>query len=149
MTTITDLILRPWKHLPRRVFVLVFTLSGLFLTACASQTAEPENAISERAQSRWDALLAGDFETAHAFFSPGYRSKVSVIDFAVKVRTQPVRWTSAEYLDHSCTETTCTVRFNIGYTVARPVAGIDKWNGTSITEEKWIKTEGQWWYLPD
>jgi len=129
--------------------LLAFMLSGLFLSACASQAVEPENGLSVRAQSRWDVLLAGDYEAAYAYFSPGYRSTTSMIDYAVKIRTQRVHWTSAEYRDHSCTESTCTVRFDIGYTVAKPVAGLDKWDGSSITEEKWIKTNGQWWYLPD
>jgi len=135
--------------LSRPALVLVTMLSALFLSACASQVVELENDISVRAQNRWDALLAGDFETAYEYFSPGYRSTVSMIDFAVNVRTQRVRWTSAEYKDHSCTESTCTVRFNIGFTVAKPVVGLDKWDGNNITEEKWVKTNGQWWYLPD
>ncbi len=149
MTTITDLIFRPCGHLHRRVLLLACVISGLFLSACASQTADPENAISARAQNRWDALLADDFETAYAFYSPGYRSTMSMIDFAVRIRTQPVRWTSAEYQDHSCTETTCTVRFKIGFIVSKPVVGLDKWEDSSILKEKWIKTDGQWWYLPD
>ena len=149
MTTITDLIFRPCEHLHRRFLLLACMISGLFLSACASQAVDPENVISARAQNRWDALLAGDFETAYAFYSPGYRSTMSMIDFAVRIRTQPVRWTSADYQDHSCTETTCTVRFKIGYMVSKPVVGLDKWEDSSILKEKWIKTDGQWWYLPD
>jgi hypothetical protein len=130
------------------VLLFAIMMTGVFLTACATAPENTENSIEERAQDRWDALLAGDYETAYSYFSPGYRSSVSVVDFEIMVRTRRVRWVSAEYMDHSCEESACTVKFKIGFKVARPVLGMPEWKGYDTVDEKWVKTKGQWWYLP-
>jgi hypothetical protein len=132
----------------RPILLLAFMLAALFLSACASTTPKPDNTIVKRAQDRWAALLADDFETAYSYYSPGYRSTTSVIDFAFKIRARRVRWTSAEYKEHSCAENSCTLVFKVGFTVNKPVPGLDKYDGSDTTEEKWVKTDGQWWYLP-
>ena len=124
-------------------------LAALLLAACATAPQSDGDIVAERAQARWDALLAGDLEEAYAFYSPGYRSTTSVIDFGVSIRTRRVMWTSAEYLEHQCEEKRCTVIFNIGFRVHRPVPGLDAWDGTDRVEESWVKTDGQWWYLPN
>lgn len=124
-------------------------LAVLVLPGCASKPVTDDQVVAERAQARWDALLAGDLEGAYEYFSPGYRSTVSVIDFAVDLRTRRIGWISAEYLEHNCEGSRCTVKFDLGYRVRRPVPGLDVWNGTDRIEENWIKTKGQWWYLPE
>jgi hypothetical protein len=137
-----------WRRMGKPGRLFVFMVAGVFLTACATAPENTENSIAERAQDRWEALLAGDYETAYAFYSPGYRSTKSVVDFAIGVRSRRVRWTSAEYMEHSCLENSCTVLFNVGFTVNRPVPGMKKFEGSNTVEEKWVKTEGQWWYFP-
>jgi len=135
----------------RPVPLLAAMLIGLFLSACASRATTPEDAekaLVERAQNRWDTLLAGDYEGAYAYYSPGYRSTTSVIDFAIGIRMRRVRWTTADYKAHSCTENTCTIKFDVGFSVDRPVPGMDKYESSSMIEDQWVKTEGQWWYLP-
>jgi hypothetical protein len=128
--------------------LFAFMMAGVLLTACATAPGNTENSIEDRAQNRWDALLAGDYESAYAFYSPGYRSTRSVVDFAIGIRSRRVRWTSAEYMEHNCLENSCTVLFNVGFTVNKPVPGMKKFDGSNTVEEKWVKTEGQWWYLP-
>ncbi len=137
-----------WRRMGKPVLLFAFMMTGVFLTACATAPENTENSIAVRAQDRWDALLAGDYETAYAFYSPGYRSTRSVVDFAIGIRSRRVRWTSAEYMEHSCLENSCTVLFNVGFTVNKPVPGMKKFDGSNTVEEKWVKTEGQWWYLP-
>ncbi len=140
-----------WRRLGKPALLLTFMLAGAFLSACAGRAplpASPDNSIAERAQQRWDALLAGDFETAYAFYSPGYRSAASMIDMAFEVRSRRVRWTSAQYKEHSCLQNSCTLLFDVGWTVNKPVPGLNKWDGSDIIEEKWIKTGGKWWFLP-
>ncbi len=139
------------QRLGKPALLLAFMMTGVLLSACASRTPVPEgpdNFIAERAQNRWDALLAGDFETAYAFYSPGYRSSTSMIDLAFKIRSRRVRWTSAQYKEHRCVENSCTVLFDVGFTVNKPVPGLNKWDGSNIMEEKWVKTDEQWWFLP-
>ncbi len=141
-----------WRRLGRSGLLLTFIMTGMFLASCATVTPEsenPDNFIAERAQDRWDALLSGDFRKAYSFYSPGYRSTMSAEDLAFEVRSRRVLWTSAQYKEHSCQENTCTVSFDVGFTVHKPVPGLDKWDSSKIMEEKWVKTGGEWWYVPD
>jgi hypothetical protein len=137
-----------WRRMGKPGLLFALMVAGVFLTACATAPENTENSIEERAQDRWDALLAGDYETAYRYFSPGYRSSVSVVDFEIMVRTRRVRWVTAEYMEQSCEESACTVKFKIGFKVARPVLGMPEWKGYDTVDEKWVKTKGQWWYLP-
>ena len=130
----------------RAACTLLLACSALLLAACAA--APKTDPVVERAQARWNALVAGDLETAYSYFSPGYRSTTSLVDYGVTLRKRPVKWTSAAYKDHSCEENRCIVRFDIGFRVPRPVPGLNVWNGNSVVEDTWVRTDGQWWYLP-
>lgn len=122
----------------------------LLLAACAT-TSGPgrDGLVPERAQARWDALLAGDYATAYAYASPGYRSGTSLTDFEIEERTRRVRYTSAEVKEHACAESLCTVKLFLGYTVVRPVAGVPEWDSGGLVEERWIFSDGNWWFLPE
>jgi hypothetical protein len=123
-------------------------LAVLLLSACAA-TGPQTPPVVDRAQERWDALIAGDLEKAYTYYSPGYRSSTSLIDFGVSIRTRRVQWTSATYKDHSCEGERCIVRFDIGFRVPRPVPGLDVFDGKDVAEDTWIRSQGQWWYVPN
>ena len=136
-----------FANLPR---VIAASLCLLTLVACATTSpAARDKLIEQRAQARWDALLARDYATAYGYLSPGYRSATSVTDFEIEVRSRRVLYQSAEYREHSCEGASCTVRMMIGYKVVRPVAGLSEWKSSSLIEERWILTDGQWWFLPE
>jgi hypothetical protein len=137
-----------WRRLVKSGLLLAFMFTGIFLTACATSPESAGDTIEKRAQDRWDALLAGDYETAYSFYSPGFRSTTTMIDLAIKIRSQRVQWVSAEYKDHSCDESACTVNVLVGFKIAKPVKGMKVWESSSLVDEQWVKTEGQWWYLP-
>ena len=121
---------------------------ALFLSACAtSQTADA--LVMERAQARWDALLARDWDTAYSYFSPGYRSSHSRVDFEIAVRSRKVRWDSAEVKEISCEADVCTVTTLIGYEVVGAVPGVPRWENRKNLPERWVRTDGQWWFLPE
>jgi uncharacterized protein YchJ len=127
-------------------------LGVLLVFGCASPATTPEStrdSVEVRAQARWDALLTGDFETAWSYYSPGYRSSTSAVDLGISIKMRRVRWTTAEYQEHECAENACTVKFKVGYTVNQPVPGLKQFDGSNFVDEKWVKTEGQWWYLPE
>lgn len=125
-----------------------FLIVAAVLTLAACATAPKTDPVVERAQARWDALVAGNLETAYTYYSPGYRSSTSLIDFGVEMRTRRIRWTSAAYKDHSCDGDRCEVRFDISFRVPRPVPGLNVYDGTDTVEDTWIRSDGQWWYLP-
>lgn len=140
------------RQLPGKLTLLLATiLTAALLSACAgnaSKSDDPEIFQVKHAQDRWEAILAGDYETAYTFYSPGYRSTMSVVDFTVEYRLRRVIYTSAEYQEHRCLEATCTVVFDVGFTVNKPAPGLNKWDGSQVLEEMWVKTNGRWWFLP-
>ncbi len=129
---------------PASVFVLLLLM---LLSACAT-TPSPDEIVKQKAEARWAALLSRDYASAYSYYSPGYRSTASVTDFEIGIRLRRVRWTTAEYLKHNCDENTCSVSFRVGYRVGSPVPGVDTWNGYDLITDQWVKTGGEWWYLP-
>lgn len=132
--------------------------SATFLFACAStgggsgesrSSASTGGPVAERAIERWEAILAPDFDTAYGYYSPGYRSSKSRGDFELSMRLRKVQFTGAEYQDQECTENACTLTFKTFYNIASPVPGIDTWQGNTLTDEKWIRVDGEWWYFPE
>lgn len=125
-------------------------LALVFLAGCATTTGGGGGgSLGKRAQERWDALLAGDFDTAYEYYSPGFRSSHSRGDFEVMMRLRKVQFTDAKYADQDCEGDRCTVTFDVGYRIASPVPGLDTWESTQKLEETWVRTQGQWWFLPD
>ena len=141
----------PYVRLP------LVALFVLLLSACASNAVVTETAKSaksdddivvQRAQARWDAMLSKDLETAYSYYSPGYRSTMSLPDFVFKQRTRRVKWETAEYLGHTCTERSCKVKFKTGFRVDKAVPGMDVYRGSDEIEETWVKPDDEWWYVP-
>ena len=127
---------------------LLTVLAALLLGGCALNPAAQEQKVVDRAQARWDAVIARDLETAYTYYSPGYRSATSVIDFAVELSTSRVAHTSAEYVSHECHEARCEVKFSVGFRVPAPVPGMTVFNSKQMIEDTWVRTDGNWWYLP-
>jgi len=125
------------------------TLLLLALVAACATTQPAETGVKERAQARWDAVLAKDYDAAYTFYSPGYRSAHSRVDFEIYLRTRRVRWTSAEVQEASCEADVCTVETRMGYAVAGAVPGVPVWKSKRKLKETWVRTQGQWWFLPE
>jgi len=145
--------LRRRAHAIRRAGVPALALAALIaLAGCASTAQKSSNArdpVVQRAEARWAALLSDDLETAYSFYSPGYRSATSLIDFGVSMRLRKVTWTGATYRAHECQEDRCTVTFIVDYRVRKAVPGLDEYDGKSEDDETWVKTGGEWWYVPN
>ncbi|MEJ2534633.1 MAG: hypothetical protein P8008_04015 [Gammaproteobacteria bacterium] len=65
------------KHSPMRLAAAA-AVALVTLSACAGLGKSPEAAVLERAQARWDAVIAGNLSEAYEYLSPGYRSAVSL-----------------------------------------------------------------------
>ena len=127
--------------------VRVLLLATLVSACATTQTSKSD--IKQRAQARWDAVLTGDYDTAYSFYSPGYRSSHSRVDFEIALRVRRVRWNSAEVQESSCDADVCKVVTRVGYTVAGAVPGVPVWKNKKDIKESWVRTQGQWWYLPE
>lgn len=120
--------------------------SVVLISGCASTGGG--TSVVDRAEKRWQALLAGDFQTAYSYYSPGFRSSRTLGDFELSQRLRKVQFRDAEYLEHECEAESCTLKFNVKYHISSPVPGVDTWESKTVLDEKWVRTQGQWWYLP-
>lgn len=136
-------------HQFKRLAAAGMALAMFVLSGCAGAPLSGEDVVKQRAEQRWEAIFAKEYAKAYEYYSPGYRSKYSAVDVEIALRVQKVRWFSADYIDHSCEEKTCIVRFNLGYKIAAPVPGVDVWTGWDTIEEQWIFTSGKWWFVPN
>ena len=137
------------KHfsINRCVNLVALVCSLLLLSACATTTSK-ENSVEERANGRWAALLSGDLASAYEYLSPGYRSSVSSLQYQRSLLVQQLSWTSAQYVSSECEETTCNVRFLVGFTVYAAVPGVKSCNGTNNIDESWVLVDGNWYFVP-
>jgi len=140
----------PWlKPYQKGLRLLAAMISILLLGACASTGDAKKHPVEERAQARWDALLASDFDTAYSMYSPGYRSANSRVDFEISQRSRKVAILAAKVTDSDCSSEACTVSAVVQYRVGAPVPGVSKWESSSQLEERWVRTDGKWWFVPN
>jgi hypothetical protein len=120
-------------------------LSGL-LVGCAGipsdgtpgRSASPEEVVAERAQKRWDALVAGDAEKAYAFLSPASRQITSLAAYTSSLKLG--FWKGAKVERAVCPEPgRCEVHLVIEYVHGFAIS--------SPSRESWVQSEGQWWYV--
>ena len=128
--------------------ILVGAVAFLF-TACATISTTPEDAVTERAQQRWDTLLEGDIEGAYEYFSPGYRTGYSLLDFQRKLILMRMKWTGANVIESNCSSNSCKVRISVDYKVYGALPGVSEFKGNSLVEEDWILVDRQWYLLPE
>jgi len=119
-----------------------------FLSACTT-TPRTENNIEKRVTARWSAVLSDDLASAYEFFSPGYRSSVSLTQYQRSILLMRVKWTGARYLESECEETTCKVKVSLDYTLYGAVPGVKSFEGTRDIDESWVLIDDNWYFVPD
>jgi len=129
----------------------IFAVSTLMLLASCNEARPPEEIVAERAQARWDALIARDYREAWKFLTPGYRETLEDFDYAAEMARRPIQWTSAEVFRVECDEDLprCSVQTRIEYTVPAAMPGVGSLSSRSGSVEIWLQIEGQWWYHQD
>ena len=122
---------------------------AILLVACAGTGGGSGGPVVKRAQERWEAVLVNDYETAYEYYSPGFRSSQTRGDYELSMRLRKIHFREAKYQEQECQEDVCTLKFNVKYRIASPVPGLQAWESNTTLDEKWVRTQGQWWYLPD
>lgn len=113
--------------------------------ASAPALTADEQAVMKRAQERWDALVARDFERAWTYLQPAAREKTKQQDYKAHFGDALV-WKEATARNAKCLTTRCGVFVritskNMAPNFARQIPEL-----TSHMTEEWVKEEGQWWY---
>ena len=117
-------------------------LLGVFLAIPGCVSAPPrsdQEIVAEKAQKRWNALVAGDFKAAYEMISPAGRSIVTQEGWSGTLKRG--FWKDARVTEVTCASPElCEVRLEIEY---------DYRGRRTRTpfEEKWVKQDSAWWFL--
>lgn len=139
-----------------RILVLAATAALTILSAgCATtsgaggtrKTAMPK-AVEDRAVKRWELLIAHKAEEAYNYLTPGFRQTKTRDQYALEMNNRPVAWKTVHLLDKKCEEDTCNLRFEIEFSVRMGAAMTGPVSSFSMIEERWLKIDGKWFYLP-
>ena len=128
----------------QRLAVTAACVLSLLATGCANMRPAPEETVRKLATQRWQALLAGKFDQAYEFATPGFRKLRSVDSYRTNRSAVPVKWVSAEVLRANCEPTRCTVTVKV---LSEPrMPGFRKLSTLeSGVDEVWVLEDGQWW----
>jgi hypothetical protein len=115
------------------------------LSGCASlQNAgkTTEEIVTERANQRRVAVIAGDAEKAYSFLAPSVREVITLNRYRGMLAAAAKR-EYAETVNVTCEEERCEVRMKIGFTspMHRKMGVME----THVTE-RWVLEDGRWWF---
>lgn len=129
---------------------LILIAGAAVLAACtpAEPPRDVTEIVAERAQARWDAVIAGEHESAYAYYTPGYREQTSAIDYTIEMRGRPVQWMDADVGEVACEDDRCTVVTEVEYRVPSAPAQLSGMGSRRPVEETWIRIDGNWWFVP-
>jgi hypothetical protein len=126
------------------------------LGACATTSTKPGSAASssqeallQRAQQRWDYLIAHQAEKAWDYLTPGYRATVTQAKYADGMNNRPLHWSTAKVNKADCAQPdSCMVQVVVTYQVTLPGMAGSSATGFAPLKEQWLLLQNQWYYLP-
>jgi hypothetical protein len=132
---------------------LLAALVALLLAACASTPKAPEltpeQAVTERADQRWSAMIEGRWADAYALLTPGYREAHSLEGFKAGFLGSPVRWHSAKVSSVTCEiAERCTANVAVEFELSGGMPGVPRMRTTQQLQESWLLVGGGWHHLP-
>lgn len=98
-----------------------------------------EGAVAERAQARWNAVIADRLSEAYQYYSPSSRETMRYEDY---VRSARVGFYKAAKVDKVVcgSEESCVAHIVVDYVVKGSRV-------QSPLRETWIRKDGNWWYI--
>ena len=127
---------RFWRIGSRVAAVVLVAVSA----SCATvEQRRPEDAVKEKAQARWNALVQGDVKAAYEYFSPGSRATLSLIDFTNGIRIGFWKKVAVDKVEcggpDSCEVFTTIEYDHRGMRIKTP------------HRETWVREGTNWWFL--
>ncbi len=115
----------------------------------AKQVTKPLT-VEERAQQKWDAQVARDWKKVYDFLTPAKRKVIAPENFAGRMAAGALDYQSAKVLEAKCPqEDSCTVAVEVTYIYNGRIAAMRGMKSTSRVEERWIRSQGEWWFVPE
>jgi hypothetical protein len=104
-----------------------------------------EQALRQRVQERWAALIKKDWAVAYSFEAPVFRAAYPLEQYQAKFG-KDIIW-EAVTINHVLFEgdEVATVYVNVQYQPVRLIAGEAHRFNSQVTE-KWIRSADQWWH---
>ena len=141
------LLVAVWRQTGRLAAVWVAVLG---LASCAvspigdgkSGAATPEaerEAVAQRVNARWAALIKGDQEASYAYLSPASRQSLTLEQYKKVTRRSGFRGAKIESI--ACDAGVCSVKLTVSYD-HKLMKGIE-----TPVEEKWVFDKGQAWFV--
>ena len=130
-----------WKRPPLKCLAF---LAPVALVACVGMSpTSPEEAVTQRVNERWKALVSGDFSRSYAYTSPSFRSLISQDVYRGRIGSA-VSWVAGEVASVQCPDAIkCVAKVRIDYKpLIRGRAG-DTFS--TYSDETWVLEGGQWW----
>ncbi len=124
-------------------------LAGGCATGGGSAPAAAAQTAMERSAARWTALIEGRAGEAWDMYTPGVRSTKTREAYVKEAGEKPVRYRSATPVTEDCDADACTVTVEVQYDVRVPLMGVGEQRSTAYVEERWIRLDGGWFFLPD
>lgn len=115
--------------------------------ANSQQWRESQSArLAARAEARWKALVENNIQEAYKYLSPGQRNVVSLQQYRGKFG-QLVEWRKAKVLDVQYdSPLAAMVSLEVEYRYS-DIRGRVTMESTKALTEKWLYSEGEWWYI--
>ncbi|NBC49497.1 MAG: hypothetical protein GVY22_16295 [Gammaproteobacteria bacterium] len=104
--------------------------------------------LKDRAEARWAALSKRDFAKAYAYETPGYRSTASLEQFESQYGSA-VRWLGANVSEVELAKGDARAKVKVQLDYEAPDALGQVYTGKRSLLERWIVSEGEWWYVRD
>lgn len=114
----------------------------------APEAVPAEQAVERRALARWNALIAGDYEAAHGFISPGMRSLMPFEYYRSMLEGRALEWKAVDIQSVECDDTRCELKIRRTDIYVGLIQAMVGQETMSDITERWIKVDGQWWFVP-
>ncbi len=123
----------------------VGALLGILALAAVMTVGATEDleGLRARAEGRWAALIAGDFDKAYEFETPAYRELYNARQYRAKYGAG-LRWQQAKVVGmEPKSPEVVTVTLEIDYSFH--VSGQGMMDNKGLVTETWLWVDGQWW----
>lgn len=122
---------------------------ALFAAGCASvEPVAPEQAVAQRAQAYFDAVIAKDYKTTYAMQVPSYRSRYTYEAHVLRSAGTGINILTARVLRVNCPSAeACVATVEVSYKAEGLRAPVE-WPVTTMLEDRWAHIDGAWRRMP-
>lgn len=133
------------RYSPSLVKALALGSLVLLAAGCASfKPATPEEAVAQRAQAYFDAVIAKDYKTSYALHTLSYRDRYSYEAHVLRTASSGVNYLTAKVLQVSCQSAeACVAKVEVSYKAGGLRIPVE-WPVTTMVEDRWAYIGGEW-----